>query len=383
MLVASPAGDYPGFSMASECCYVDIADQERVLEIAQNKHIDAIATDQTDISVSTVEYVAYKLGLSHIDCSCIDNFRYKYLMREVCQSQGLPTIPFCVVSCPSEAIAFYRKFSFPAVIVKPVDSQGSRGVFRVDSETELSNAVSVALGYSKITRVIVEQFIGGREIEVDSVVKDNSVVFSLVGDVYNFKRENAFSAYERIYPTELPEEIVNKIEDVNKKTVSALGLKKGWTHGEYILSDDGEVFLLEVGARGGGNFIGSDIVRAFCGYGTDEMALLTALGDDSFYNRLERKTVYCAYKCFYLPEGVVNSIDIDANFLHQHNVLRHNLDGLFIGKHIKKNMDKTSRYTIVVQASSRIELRKILDEMINHISVGVMTESGIKQAIWQ
>ena len=216
VLVASPAGDYPGFSMASECCYVDIADQERVLEIAQNKHIDAIATDQTDISVSTVEYVAYKLGLSHIDCSCIDNFRYKYLMREVCQSQGLPTIPFCVVSCPSEAIAFYRKFSFPAVIVKPVDSQGSRGVFRVDSETELSNAVSVALGYSKITRVIVEQFIGGREIEVDSVVKDNSVVFSLVGDVYNFKRENAFSAYERIYPTELPEEIVNKIEDVKQ-----------------------------------------------------------------------------------------------------------------------------------------------------------------------
>ncbi len=382
-LVASPAGDYPGFAFASEICYVDIANQEKVLEIAIEKQIDAIATDQTDISVSTVDYVAKQLGLPHIECKDIDSFRYKYLMREICQSKGLPTIPFCVVSEPDEAISFYKSLSVPAVIVKPVDSQGSRGVFKIVNEADLSHAVSVSLGYSKLKKVIVEQFINGREIEVDSVVKDDAVVFTLVGDVYNFKRENAFSAYERIYPAELSEETRGKIVGINEKTISALGLTKGWTHGEYMLADNGEVYLLEVGARGGGNYIGSDIVRAFCGFGTDEMALMTSLGDDSFYDRITNKDIYCAYKCFYLPEGVVESMDIDGAFLRQPNVLRHNLDGLFIGKRIKKNMDKTSRYTIVVQASSRPELRELLDDICNRIHVSVMTDTGLKEAIWQ
>ena len=382
-LVASPAGDYPGFAFASECCHVDIASQGSVLEIAIDKQIDAIATDQTDISVSTVDYVAKRLGLPHIECQNIDYFRYKYLMREICQSSGLPTIPYCVVSDPEEAKSFYLSLSVPSVIVKPVDSQGSRGVFRVDNEMELTQAVLKSLGYSKQRKVIIEQFVSGRELEVDCVVKNGSVVFSLVGDVHNFKNENAFSAFERIYPTELPEPVKKKVTSVNETTVLTLGLTKGWTHGEYMLADDGEVYLIEVGARGGGNYIGSDIVRAFCGYGTDEMALMTSIGDESFYDRLQNRSVFCAYKCFYLPEGVVVSIEIDWAFLNQPIVLRHNLDGLFVGKRVHKNADKTSRYTVVVQTSSRKELRAVLDRISNRIHVAVMTESGLKEAIWR
>lgn len=382
-LVASPYGDYPGFALASGCCYVDIANKERVLQIAIDSRIDAIATDQTDIAVSSVYYVAEYMGLPHISCCNIDHFRYKYLMREICQSEGLPTIPFCVVSVPQDAIAFYHTLRFPTVIVKPVDSQGSRGVVRVGSETDLIRAVSEALKYSMIKKVIVEQFIDGRELEVDTVVKDGSVIFTLIGDVHNFSRENSFSSYERIYPTAVPKDIESRILRINERTIQVLGLTKGWTHGEYILSNDGEVFLLEIGARGGGNFIGSEIVRAFCGFGTDEMALLTSLGDDSFYNKITKRDTYCAYKCFFLPEGIVHSIAIDYGFLRRKSILKHNLDSIFVGKKINRNMDKTSRYTIVVQASSRFELRALLDEICNKVSVRVMTEFGIENAIWQ
>lgn len=383
VLVVSPPGDYPGFTLASKCCYVDIADKEKVLGVALAEGIDAIATDQTDVSISTVDYVARRLGLPHIICEDIENFRDKQRMREICKAKGLPSISYCLIKEPQEAVDYYETLPFSTVIVKPVDSQGSRGVQKVNDKKYIVDAVLGALKYSKSKKVIVEQFVEGHEIEVDSIVKDGEVLFSLVGDVYNFERENTFSAYERVYPTELSEKVRSNIISVNQKTILSLGILKGWTHGEYIMTEEGEVYLLEVGARGGGNYIGSDIVRAFCGYGTDEMALMTAIGDDSFYNNLKQNDIHCAYKCFYLPEGVVQAIEIDKDYLNQPYVLRHNLDALFIGKHIGKNTDKTSRYTIVVQAPSYSELRKILDDASKRIRVGVMTDMGMKHAIWQ
>ena len=382
-IVASPQGDYPGFKLASECCYVDIGDKHQVFDIAVEKKIDAIATDQTDLSVSAVDYVAKKLNLPHVLCNDINNFRYKYRMRELCKANALPSIPYCVVTEPHDALIFYKTLKDSAVIVKPIDSQGSRGVVKVENEQELSNALFEALKFSKQKKVIIEQFIEGREVEVDSVVKNGNVICTLIGDVYNFKTENVFSAYERLYPSNLPIETKEKIVALNSLTLSALGMITGWTHGEYIVTDEGDVYLLEVGARGGGNFIGSDIIRTFWGYGTDEMAFRTAIGDDSFYEAIKPIDVYSAYKCFCLPEGIVQAIDIDDDLLNQKFVLKHNLNYLYVGKHIRKNTDKTSRNTIVVKASSICELIKILDKIEKKIHITVLTSAGLREAIWK
>lgn len=383
-LVVSPNGKYPGFAWADECVYADISDAEKILEIAKEKQIHAIATDQTDVSISSVQYVAQTLNLPCIQCENIDHFRYKSLMREICLQSGIPTIQYCTTSDLSEAIDFFSTKVNDAAILKPVDSQGSRGVTVVQSVEELKSAFALAQKYSKSNRIIIEQFIDGQEIEIDTVVKDGQIIAALVGDVHNFTSENAFSAYERIYPSLLYSGAeLERIQATNEATIKALGLITGWTHGEYIVSKTGEIYLLEVGARGGGNYIGSDIVKTMLGVGTDEMAFETAIGDESFYDKVFLRDKYCAYKCFYLPEGNVESVDINWQYFNQSFVLRHNLADLQIGLKTAKNTDKTSRYTIVIEAESKDKLRLLLDEIPNHINIKVSNEQGLQFAIWK
>lgn len=382
-IVASPLGDYPGFALADECRFVDISDKEGVLDLARKDCVSAIATDQTDVSVSTVQYVANALGLPHIECVEIEHFRDKSLMREICSKKGIATIPYCITNELGVAMSFYESLSNKVAIVKPVDSQGSRGVSKVQDLEEVKDAFFDALSYSKSRKIIIELYVDGKEVEVDSVVKDGEVICTLIGDVNNFNVKNTFSAYERIYPTRklIPEQ--NTITEYNEKILKALGLITGWTHGEYIVTDNNEVYLIEVGARGGGNYIGSDILRTMIGVGTDEMAFNTALGDDSFYERVRLRNKCCAYKCFYLPVGVVHTCDIDADLLNFSWVVNHNLNSIKVGALTRGCLNKTTRYTIVLEADNQTQLRERLSMIERRIKIEVKTNEGLKGAIWR
>ena len=210
------------------------------------------------------------------------------------------------------------------------------------------------------------------------------IIGTLVGDVHNFTSENAFSAYERIYPSMLYTGTeLEHIKTINETTIKALGLMTGWAHGEYIVSKTGEIYLLEVGARGGGNYIGSDILKEMLGMGTHEMAFYTAIGNDAFYEEISLKDSTCAYKCFYLPEGEILSVDIDKSFLEQECIIKHNLEYINNIKYTSKNTDKTSRFTIVVKSENQLELKKLLAEIPTHINIKVKTDNGIKDIIWE
>lgn len=382
-IVISPMGNYPGFAIADEYQYADISDKETIFQMAKSLQIAAIASDQTDISIPSVLFVAEQLGLPHIECTDVNNFRYKSRMRDICRRAGLPTIASYVTGNYVEAKSFIGSLSNPIAIIKPIDSQGSRGVEKVKSIESFETAFAHAMDYSKQKQIIIEQFIDGQEIEVDSVVCDGVIKTVLIGDVFNFLSANTFSAYERIYPTNLSEQMQQYIREINTRTLSALGIRTGWTHGEYIVSREGEVYLIEVGIRGGGNYIGSDIVHTMLGYGTHEMAFLAATGDLTFYDKVFLQPQYCAYKCFCLHAGEIIELHIDKDFLAQNYVLCHNLDSLYVGKIIGGHMDKTNRFTIVIKAPTRELLRRHLDAVSTHISVKVQTEHGIKTEFWK
>lgn len=383
VLVVSPHGDYPGFEYADECFYENISAVEKVFKIAREQRIDAIATDQTDVAVPTVQYVAERLDLPCIECSDIRNFQIKSRMRDACKSFDVCSIPYCVTHDRKEAWNFYNKLDSCAII-KPIDSQGSRGVHLIACEDDFNDAYDDAVRYSKSQTIIIEKYIKGQEVEVDSVLFDGKIISILIGDVFNFSLKDTFSAYERVYPSFLSQGCQQRISSINEQVLLALGLRTGWTHGEYIVEEGtGNVFFLEMGARGGGNYIGSDIVRLQLGIGTDEMAFRTATGDDSFYALVHPPCCYCAYKCFYLPEGVVVGVHLDEPYLQRPFIVTHNLQSLRLGLKTNKNTDKTSRYTVLFQASSREELISLLKDMPNHIDVQVLTTEGRKGVVWK
>ena len=382
-IVVSPKGDYPGFELADEIAYCNIADIDAVEDLAKTLQVDAIATDQTDIPVMAIQRVAKEMGVPAIQCEDINNFRYKSRMRELCQAAGIKTIPYLVTDSLVYAEIFLLSLHGDSVIVKPVDSQGSRGVTKVAHISELRYAFDKAMNYSKQKKVIVEQFIDGQEVEVDTVMYRDETKAVLIGDVFNFESIQIFSAYERIYPSQLPTTTQDEIRRVNAQTLKVLGLHTGWTHGEYMVAKNGDVYLLEVGARGGGNYIGSDIVKTMIGVSTDEMAFRTAIGDESFYSEVGLTDKCCAYKCFCLPEGTISKINIDEAWLQSDIVLRHNLEGLHVGKVCHRTTDKTTRYTLIVVADNHQQLRKLMDDIPNHISIEVTSAETKKGCIWQ
>ena len=385
-VVVSPNGDYPGFEYADVVLHCDVSNQSEVLDYAKKQCINAIATDQTDISAATVDYVARELKLPRIDCESIENFRDKSLMRLICNKYGLPTIPFCIANTVDDfdqLDLIFQNLSASKVIVKPVDSQGSRGINVVDSIQDLSKAFLYAQKYSKSSNVIIEKYIDGREVEVNSVIYDGHLVNSIIGDVYKFESLDTFSSYERKYPSELNDNILEKLRDINLRTAVALGLKTGWTHGEYIITDTGEIYLLEIGARGGGNFVGSDILRIMQGMSSDEMALRTALGDMVFYDEICENYDFCALKSFYLPCGVISSIEIDWEFINKDYIVCHPLNKIKLGSATVNNIDKTTRYTIIVNTKTRDELNNILQSLPDHINIIVETIHGQESIIWK
>lgn len=381
VIVVSPMGNYPGFDLADLSCFADISDRDEILQIAIRQSVQTIATDQTDVSVPTVQYVCEKLGLPGIKCRDIENFQLKSRMRDICTAHGIATIPYRVVDSLEAAEAFLSTIAPHAAIIKPIDSQGSRGVQRVANVEALRLDWDEAMRYSRSRRVIIERFVEGQEVEVDTVIKDGKIIDVLIGDVYNFK--DAFSGYERIYPTQYTQDIQNKIKGVNASTLQALGMQTGWTHGEYMVTNSGEVFLIEVGARGGGNYIGSDIVRLMLGVGTDEMSFRNAIGDMSFYDEVHLQNNFCAYKCFYLPKGIVESVEVEDSLSSEDYVVMHNLSSLKVGMKTLGNNDKTTRYTLVVVAENHSQLRERLDSIPNRIKVRVLTPNGIKSCIWK
>ena len=120
-IAVSPDGDYPGLKVADKTYLYDVRDEESILRAAQEENIDGIVTDQTDIAVRTVAYVANNMGLPGIDYECAKRFTDKYLMRERCEELGLPTIKHRIVSSEAEAEAFLNETGTDAII-KPVDN---------------------------------------------------------------------------------------------------------------------------------------------------------------------------------------------------------------------------------------------------------------------
>ena len=380
-IVVSPQGNYPGFELADEICHCNIANVEAVLDLAQTHAIQAIATDQTDIPVQAIQRVSRELGIPAIQCDDINNFRYKSRMRELCLHAGIKTIPYLVTDNLSDVEHFFQTME-GNIIIKPVDSQGSRGITHIQSADTLSKAFDKAVRFSSNKSVIVERFIDGQEVEVDTVVYHDEIKAVLIGDVFNLQTLPIFSAYERIYPSQLPADTQDEIRRVNAQTLSVLGLHTGWTHGEYMVAKNGDVYLLEVGARGGGNNIGSDIVRTMIGVSTHEMAFRTAIGDESFYGQVALSNQCCAYKCFCVPEGEITELHIDVEWLRSEFVLWHNLDELYVGKKCNRTTDKTTRYTVIVKADNHTQLRELLNDVPNHISMKVVSGNQQNECIW-
>lgn len=259
---------------------VSIREKETIAAICRDEKIDGITTIASDAAVPTMTFVADALALPGNSPASGQRTTHKGIMREILASAGLPCPPFRRVRTAGDIHAAAAELGFP-LVVKPCDRSGSLGVCRVTDLPELLAASETAINCSFTREAVIEKAIDiAREFSVEGISWQGEYHLLAFTD----KETSGPPHYVEIghrQPSTLPETVRHETAQFLTRALPALGITCGASHAEWMLSADGQLFVTEIAARMGGDFIGSDLVPLSTGYDFLRGVMETALGEFS------------------------------------------------------------------------------------------------------
>lgn len=255
---------------------ISIVEKEQILDICKQERIGGICTIASDVAAPTVAYVAEQMGLVGNSYEASLKANNKGLMRQAFTDAGVPCPKYLRLVGDWKLEIGDLEMKLP-LIVKPSDRSGSLGVVKVEREEDLLPAIKAAQEFSFKHEAIVEQFIEGREISVE-FISYNGVHYPLqITDKVTTEAPH-FVEIAHHQPADLPKAQYDEIYDLTKRALTALGVTNGASHSEYRITKDGKIYVMEIGARMGGDFIGSDLVQLSTGYDFLRGVIEVALG---------------------------------------------------------------------------------------------------------
>lgn len=307
-----------GFKYADKFAVINIVDEKACLEYAKQENIDGVLTAATDYGVLTASYIAQQMGLNGIDYSVARLIKNKYEVRKkLTQSGADDTGKVYQVSSNAEAVKIKDTISYP-VMVKPCDGSGSRGASKVERSEDLENACNLAVNSSLSRLATVEPFIVGKEYGVESFV-ENGKIYILGVMKKKMTKPPYYAELGHTLPSGLKAEVESKVKCCVEKAIKALGINFGSVNMDLLLTDSGEVHIVDIGARMGGNLIGSHIIPL--GTGIDYMGnmIKAFVGDKTDFSCVsDKKTVLT--RLLALSPGVVEALP-DFALLEEENVI--------------------------------------------------------------
>ena len=274
--------DNPGQYHADVFHQVSTTDKEAVLEVAVNEKIDGILAYASDPAAPTAAYVAEKLGLPGNPYKSVKILCNKDLFRKFLAEHGFCTPKAKGYGSIADAEDELKSglFSFP-VIVKPVDSSGSKGVSLINSIDDVKEKLEYAMSFSRSKRIIIEEWVEkyGYQIAGDGLSIDGKLVFRyFANDHFDPKCVNPFVPISASFPYNMPEEVQNKIHDTIQRLLTELGMRTCTYNFDMRIDKDYNVYLMEVAPRDGGNYI-PDVIRYATGVDLVECSVKAAMGD--------------------------------------------------------------------------------------------------------
>ncbi len=251
---------------------ISILEKELILEKCVEIGIDGITSIASDSAVPTICFVAEKLGLISNSYNSALVATNKFEMRRRFSDFDVNSPQYIIANNDYSLVGF----RYP-LIVKPTDRSGSRGVMKVVQKDDIEAAVKRAQLESFSNQVIIEEFIDGSEISVESISWNGIHHILAITDKIT-TGEPYFVELEHHQPTQLNTEIQEKVIIETQKALTALDIKFGASHAEFKITESGSVFAIEVGARMGGDFIGSNLVQLSTGYDFVQGVIDIALG---------------------------------------------------------------------------------------------------------
>ncbi len=286
---------------------ISTIDIPAVVEAAKRNKIDGVMTLASDMPMRSVAAVAKELGLVGISDDTALKATNKAVMRQALKDHGVPIPMFFKVSSSEEYAVAASRFHVP-FIVKPADNSGSRGIYLIDNledKRTISEAYAYSRQYSRNGDVVVEEYMRGPEVSVETLTVDGVCHVIQITDKLTTGAPH-FVEMGHSQPTRLPAETVEKIRMVAIAANKAVGITNGPSHTEIIVTSDGPK-IVELGARLGGDCITTHLVPLSTGVNMVECCIKIALGEKP--DIAHKFSKGSAIRYFHQHAGTIRSIN--------------------------------------------------------------------------
>lgn len=329
--------DAVGFVYTDAHAVINIVDEEACLKYAMQEKIDGVLTAATDYGVLTASYIAQKMNLPGLHYETAKLIKNKYQVRKRLFENNVDDAQQAYeVSEETDLECLKNKLQYP-VMVKPCDGSGSRGASRVDDASQLEQSCQYAIAGSLTHKAEIEDFIVGREYGVESLVANGEIHVLAVMRKKMTMPPN-YAELGHMIPSGLSDILEQRVRDCVTHAIQVLGINFGSVNMDLIITDSGKIYIVDIGARMGGNMIGPCVVPY--GTGIDYVAnmLRNTVADPLDWSRMPHSAV--ATRLLAFREGVVKKVPVcdseDNNLEVYHhmsvgqrvNKYRTNLDGL-------------------------------------------------------
>lgn len=289
----------PGFNVADKAICADIVNEETMLKIARDEHVDGVIHPCSEVSMAVMGRINDELGLSGISCEqaiCATN---KHLMRKAFEKGNAPSPKSILAQDAEDAWSRLQNEFDTDAILKPSRNSGSRGIAKVSRDMdkgEFIRAYDEALSESRDHSVLIEQFIEGPEFSIEMIVWQGEIHVLTVTDKKTTGAPH-FVELGHNQPSCFSATDVETLKAAAVAGVRALGVNNCACHAEAKLMN-GKAYLMEVGARLGGDFISTELTHLSTGIDMVAAAIDVALGvEPDLSAKEEPKGVCVRYFC--------------------------------------------------------------------------------------
>ena len=248
---------------------ISILEMDRIVELCRKESVAGVVSNASELTSLVVSYVSEKLGLIGIPYNTILTIKDKFKVRELTRHiKDLSTIQFMLYTQDSPTI-------YPCV-VKPVTGAGKCGVSFVKTESEFTKAIEYCTSSSK-EKILVEEYIEGREISVESISFKGKHYVVQITDKEGTGAPH-FVEIGHHQPSTLSTDIQDRIRTIVPQILEAVNFTNGASHIELKIKENGEIYLIEINSRGGGDEISNSLVHLSTDYDYVKAMIDVAIG---------------------------------------------------------------------------------------------------------
>lgn len=365
--------DNPGHRHSHHYFNVSTTEKDSVLELARHLKIDGISAYASDPAAPAAAYVAEALRLPGNPYQSINILSNKLLFRAQQWRLGIPSPAFADGNDVATAMRLLDEVG--KVVVKPVDSSGSKGVHIVErvegASSALESAIQDARGFSRLGSVIVEQFIPriGSLMSGDFLIQQGKVVFQCYGDVHFNDWINGLVPRSISLPASKSPEFFDKVRQQAQTLITSLNIRQGVFNTDVIEDASGNPVIIDIGARNGGNLL-NNIIHFHTGVDLVELSLRQCAGDAIQVPEHHRPSGCYAHNVIHSEEeGTFDSITFSSEIKP---LVIHSLISKKPGDRVRRFISSAYRVGLILLKFDSVEqMHRILGDIRSHVKVNV------------